>query len=198
MRPTVEAGCATPVKAQPRSLARRWARALFDVVVAEAQAGAPARLGSELDQLVRLMTSHGELAQALSDPRLRPEARRGIVLAIARRAGASELLLRLLGLLAQRDRLALLPALAAAYRERLNEESGILAAEVASAVPLAATQHEALGQALSSALGQKVAFEPRVDPELLGGVVVKVAGRSFDGSVRSQLESLRRRLAAGS
>jgi F-type H+-transporting ATPase subunit delta len=196
VRPTAEGGRTPAVKAQPRSLARRWARALFDV--AAAQPAEPARLGNELEEFLRRLTTHSELSHSLADPRLRPEARRGLVLAVARQAGGSELLLRLLGLLALRDRLALLPALAGAYRERLNEQAGTLPAEAVSAVPLAAAQRQALEQALGAALGRAVTIDARVEPELLGGVLVRVGGRSFDGSVRGQLASLRRRLAVDS
>jgi F-type H+-transporting ATPase subunit delta len=198
VRLSAEGGRASEVKAQPRNLARRYARALLDVAAADADRDAPQQLRAELAGFARLLETNGELARALAHPGLRPENRRKVLAAVARKAGASALLVRLLELLAARGRLELLPALHEAYAEQLNEKAGILSALAVSAVPFAGAQEKALGTALAAVAGKTIELETQVDPALLGGVLVQVAGRTYDGTVRAQLAALRRRLAAGS
>ena len=115
---------------------------------------------------------------------------------MARRLQASERLQRLLELLLARDRIALLPAIAEAYAERVNARRGIVSAEVVSAVPLGAAQRTALVKALRRVSGLEVDIVTREDPELLGGVRVRMAGRTYDGTVRGRLAALRRHLSA--
>jgi F-type H+-transporting ATPase subunit delta len=99
--------------------------------------------------------------------------------------------------LGARDRLGLLGEVAAAYSDLANASQGVVAAAVVSAVPLAPAQRKALEQALA---GQASSIEltSEVEPGLVGGLVIRMAGRTYDGSVRTRLAALRRRLAASS
>ena len=184
------------LKEQPRALARRYAKALLDV--ARAQGARPAALEQELRGLVRLIDGSFELRSALSLPTLRAEARLRLVRALAEAGKGSPLLRLLLELLAERDRLALLPALAEEFAEARNAAEGRASAEAVTAVPLAQPQRAALSSALGEAVGKTVELKARVDPALLGGVLVKLGGRTYDGSVRGRLAALRARLASGS
>ena len=87
-----------------------------------------------------------------------------------------------------------LPDLAEAYRERLLAHQNIVRAEVTSAVPLSPEKTKALDESLSKVTGKKVELSTSVDPELLGGVVAKIGSTVYDGSVRTQLEQLRKEL----
>jgi F-type H+-transporting ATPase subunit delta len=107
----------------------------------------------------------------------------------------SPLVKRLIELLSTRDRLALLAAVAEAYAQLANAALGVVAAEAVSAVPLAAEQKQALESALKGDAAS-VELVERVDPALVGGLVVSAFGRTYDGSVRTRLNALRRRLAA--
>jgi F-type H+-transporting ATPase subunit delta len=115
-----------------------------------------------------------------------------VLAAVAERAGASPLLKRLLGLLADRDRASLLPEVAEAYAELANAAHAIVSADVVSAVPLADVQQ----QCLAAALGGKVELRCHLDPALVAGLLVRVGGTTYDGSVRTRLAALRRRLAS--
>ncbi len=115
--------------------------------------------------------------------------------AVAGRAKASELLTRLVTLMGERDRLALLPMVAAAYAKLWNAQRGVVAAEAVTAIPLDEGQTRAVAKALGAATGREVDLQQRVDPRLLGGMLVKMDGRTYDGSVRARLTSLRRTLA---
>jgi F-type H+-transporting ATPase subunit delta len=88
----------------------------------------------------------------------------------------------------------LLPAIAEAYALAFNEARGVVTAAAVSAVALDAPQREALGQALGKAAGKEVELETSVDASVLGGVSVTMGGRTFDGTVKAQLQALRRRL----
>lgn len=175
----------------PRVLARRYARALLDVAGREGATTALA-LRDELRALAPLVSGHAGLRRALLHPGLGAERRRRVLAALAERAGASVLLRRLLDLLASRDRVALLPDVVEAYAELANASWGIVSAEAVSAVALP----EAQGRALAAALGGAVELRTRVDPALVGGLLVRVGGRTYDGTVRARLAALRRRLAA--
>ncbi len=197
MRGGTEGGRAQAVKGHSRALARRYARALLAVAATHSPEAA-SELRTELQALARLLATSPELTKTLLHPGLGAGPRRRLLAAVAERAGASPLMRRLLELVAERDRLRLLPALAEAYAEELNAQQGVAAASAATTVPLTDTQRQQLGAALAGALGKRVELATRLDPALVGGVLVEVGGRSYDGSVRTQLLALRRRLAAGS
>ena len=110
---------------------------------------------------------------------------------------ANPALAKLLLLLASRDRLALLPDLAAAYRERVLDHLQVIRGEVRSAMPLAADRLTALEQSLARATGRRVVLEAKVDPAIIGGVVTRLGSTVFDGSVTTQLEKLKQTLVEG-
>ena len=174
----------------PRALARRYARALLHVAEREG-AGPALALRDELRAFGPLVEGHPELRRALHHPGLGVEARRRVLAALAGRAGASVLLRRLLDLLASRDRFFLLPDVVEAYAEIANAAQGVVSAEVVSAVALP----EAQSRALAAALGGAVELRGRVDPGLVGGLLVQVGGMTYDGTVHTRLAALRRRLA---
>ena len=179
-----------------RSQARQYARALL--TVAQEQGGDQAlRLRDELRQLSALTGTHPGLRAAL-DARGVTLADRGRALAaIAEVAGASPLVPRLLGLLARKDHLSLLPALADTYAQLVNAARGIVPVEATGAVDLSAEQERALVEALRAATGSEVELATKVEPGVLGGLRVKMGGRTYDGTVSAQLQALRRRLASG-
>jgi F-type H+-transporting ATPase subunit delta len=197
VRVSTDGRVAAAVRGQPRAIARRYAKALLEVARAQGL-GVPAALHGELSSFAKSFEASPELRRALQHPTLRAEARRKVVGALAETGGASPLLRRLLDLVATRDRLELLPALAEEYAEARNAAEGRVSAEAVTAVPLADTQKAGVSSALSSAIGKAVELRTRVDPALLGGVLVKLGGRSYDGTVRGQLAALRVRLASGS
>jgi F-type H+-transporting ATPase subunit delta len=173
-----------------RALVRRYARALVSVATENSE-DAALKLGDELRAFASLLERTPELRATLLQPTLRPGPRRGILTALAVRVRASDLLRRLLLLLADRDRLSILPALAEAYADQLNAERGIVTAEAVSALPLATAQR----RALETALGKAATIKSRVDPAILGGLLVRLGGQTYDGTVRTQLATLRQRLA---
>ena len=178
------------------ALARRYARALLDVAAAKGRT-TPLELRDELRGFASELEAHAGLRKALAQPTLGAEAKRKLVTALADAAKASPLLSKLVEVLAARDRLGLLGEVAAAYSDLANASQGVVAAEVVSAVPLAPAQRKALEQALAGQAGS-IELTSEVEPGLVGGLVMRMAGRTYDGSVRTRLAALRRRLAASS
>jgi F-type H+-transporting ATPase subunit delta len=136
----------------------------------------------------------GDLQRALTHPALPTDKKKKIAAGVWK-SDATPLLLRLLALLIERDRMTLLPAVHEAYVELWNAQRGIVSAQVLSATPLDAPQQQALAQAAKKLAGHDVELTASVDPALLGGVVLRMNGRTYDGSIRAQLRALKMRLA---
>jgi F-type H+-transporting ATPase subunit delta len=121
-----------------------------------------------------------------------------VLRAVVEKTGGSPLLGRLVALLANRERIGMLGALVQAYSQELGAAQGVVAATAVSAVPLDDSQRDALTRALGASAGKRVELTSQVDPAVLGGLLVRMGGQNYDGTVRGQLLALRRRLAAGS
>jgi F-type H+-transporting ATPase subunit delta len=176
-----------------RTSAARYARAIFEVAQKEADLTV---VQSDLNGIITAASENPELKRVLGSRALPEAARRSIVLAIGERMGVSVPVARLLGLLADRRRLELLPEIATLYTERLLEHQNVVQAEVTSAVPLSPEATARLQASLSSATGKQITMRVSVDPLLLGGVVARVGSTVYDGSVRTQLKKMRDRLVA--
>ena len=174
-----------------RASAVRYARALLDVVIKE---GNPEEVEQQLSALAGLFAGNPELQKALTNPSVPAPAKRGIVEKVVSRMKPSPVLGKLMLMLADRDRLALLPELATAYRERLMEHRQIVRAEVTTAVPLPADRAAQFEQRLAAATGRRVTMTTSVDPSLIGGAVARVGSIVYDGSIAAQLARMRERL----
>jgi F-type H+-transporting ATPase subunit delta len=90
-----------------------------------------------------------------------------------------------------------LPAVAAHFDRLLDQSRGIVAATVTSAAPLSPDEAKAVGSRVEAMTGKQVRLTAAVDPELIGGLVVRVGDQWIDASVRGRLERLREQLVAG-
>lgn len=171
-----------------RSSAARYARALLDVSRKE---GDPRAAERELAALVSLAAGNAQLARALVNPAI-PVARKAALLdEILARLSAGPVLRKLLLLLAERDRLVLLPDLLDEYRRRLMESQNVVQAEITSAVPLAPDAVQAIERAIADRTGRQVVLTSRVDRGIIGGVVTRIGSLVYDGSVKRQLERMK-------
>lgn len=178
------------------AIARRYAKALLDVAVAESD---PVAVGTQLADVRSTIEGHDELRRVLTHPAVPSTRKRAAVEALlARDTRLASPVRKLLLLLADRDRLGLLGLLAEAYGEALRVHQHIVRADVTTAVPLSADAARALEHGLSRATGQRVTLETRVDPAILGGVIARLGSVIYDGSVTRQLERLKATLIAGS
>lgn len=176
-----------------RAIARQYANALFTVA---SKLNHTAEVGRDLTAFAELVSANAELRQVLETPAIAPKKKREFIEALLAAAGQpSGEVSRLLALLAERDRLPFLADITAAYVARANEADRVVTADVVTAVELSADRQGALAAALGRATDRQVTVTGRVDPAILGGVIARVGGMVFDGSVASQLERLRQRLA---
>jgi F-type H+-transporting ATPase subunit delta len=175
-----------------RTAATRYARALLEVAIKEQQD--PEAIERQLAEFVDLLKAHATLEKVLLNPAVPAPRKRAAVAALIADAKLSFALGKLLVLLAERDRLVLLPDMLAAYRDRLLDYRNVVRAEVVTATPLAGDRAQAVERSLAQLTGRKVTMETRVDPALIGGVVARVGSIVYDGSIATQLQKMKQKL----
>lgn len=172
------------------AVARRYAKALF-ALAKEEQA-----LEQTVEQLQRMaaLVDDPAIGPTLRSPLLSAERRRQLAQTLARELSLSDLLTRFVGVLADQQRLKQLPAMAEYFQLLLDQELGQVRITMRSARTLDAQQQEQIAGVFARLTGKQVVPTVAVDPELLGGVVVEVGSKVYDGSVRTQLERLAKEL----
>lgn len=168
--------------------ARRYAQAVFELGDKEHIADRQAEL-EEIANLGRDAT----IAAYLENPKIHFKDK--FRLLNERLGDVDPMILNLVYLLITRDRVNMLPDIAAEYQYLVDECNGVERAEVTTAVPLDDEARRNLIQKLSDITGKKIIIESEyVDPALIGGVVVKVAGKLMDGSTQGKLEALKKKI----
>ena len=173
--------------------ATRYARALLDVAVKE-QADLD-RIERELTSIVDLFRQYPALEQVFLNPVVPVPRKRAAMDALTARAGVLPIVAKLLGVLAERDRLVLVPVLHAAYRDRLLDYRHVVRAEVTTTTPLTPERAKSIETSLARLTGRTIALSTKVDPALIGGVVTRIGSTVYDASVTRHLERMREKLA---
>jgi F-type H+-transporting ATPase subunit delta len=177
-----------------RASARRYARALFDVV---SKSGDVDRTLDELKALGGAITGHAELERALTSAGVPVSAKQSVVRELLALQPVSKVVARLMTLIVENDDVNELAVIVEEFEQRVLELHQVVKAEITSAVPLAADKMAAIEASLAAAAGSRVVITSRVDPAILGGVVAKVGSRVYDGSVVRHLARIRARLVSG-
>ncbi len=173
-------------------LARRYAKAIFDLGSAQ---GGLDKIGADLRTLAQAMKVSPELAQTLSSPAIKRSDRRKVLDALMQHIGVVSATRNTVYLLLDGERLSALPMISREIDRMIEEKAGRVSAEVTSAKPLDPSQLSQITAALEKLSGKKVSVSSRQDPDLLGGVVAKVGDTVYDGSLRTQLRTLRDELS---
>jgi F-type H+-transporting ATPase subunit delta len=168
-------------------LAGRYAVALFELAREQEALDAVA---ADFGGLDAMLEQNADLRRLIRSPVISREEQGRAIVALAGRAGFHRLTGQFLGLLAHKRRLFALPQVAAVYLAMLGEHKGEVSAELTSAVALSAAQLEAVKHRLAAAIGQTVTVATAVDPNILGGLVVRVGSRMIDASLRTKLQRL--------
>ena len=169
-------------------LAGRYATAVFELAQEEKSVDALAR---DFTALKAMIAESPELSLFVRAPVFsRDEHKKGMD-ALLRRMEASPLTVRFVLTLAQKRRLYALAEIIRAFETMLARQRGEVDAEVTSAQPLNDAQTAELKRVLKATLGRDARLEVKVDPSLLGGLIVKVGSRMIDSSLRTKLEGLR-------
>ena len=170
------------------SLARRYARAVVELGT---QGGNLDKLGADLRSLARAMHDSAELVTVLTNPAIRRADRRRVIDGLLHAVGSEPHTKNLVYLLLDGERMSSLESISREVDAMIEARAGRMLAEVTSARPLDAAQLSQITAALEQVSGKKVAVTKREDPNLLGGVVAKLGDTVYDGSLRTQLRTLR-------
>ncbi len=173
-----------------RAAAMRYARALLEVSEGDAELE---RVERELASFVELTETHPVLGSCLVNPSVAPAKKQALMVELIPKLGVSDVTRRLLTMLADRDRLAILKEILEVYRERLEERRGVVRAAVTTASPLSPERVRGIVASLESATGKEVRIETGVDAALVGGMVTQIGSTVYDGSISRHLARLRRR-----
>jgi F-type H+-transporting ATPase subunit delta len=176
-----------------RAAATRYARALFDVALKER--GDLQQIEEQLAAFVDLLSQHPLLERVLVNPAVPVPRKRAVVSELSGRLDIGPVLAKLLILLAERDRLVLLPDLLSTYGDRLLDHQHVVRAEVTTATPLTTARAQEIERRLAHVTGRTVTMTSRVDPAIIGGVIARIGSTVYDASVTRQLEKIRSRLA---
>jgi F-type H+-transporting ATPase subunit delta len=171
------------------SIARRYARALL---AASTELGRADAVLEELETMVKAMADSKDVKGLFESPGFTRQERQGFVEAFAKLARFEQPTVSFLGLLVDRGRTEHIEQIARIYRQLADEAAGRVRALVSSPKPLDAKARESLKAALAKMTGKTIQLEEKVDPTLVGGLVAKVGDRVFDGSLKTQLESIRK------
>jgi len=173
------------------SVARRYARALLEA----SAPGAVVGISDQVSALADLVASNPALADVIRNPAYSRVQRHGVVEGLIQvLKPESATLPNFLRLLVDRHRLALLPDIARLFRDMADEKAGRIRGVVVSAIPLDPQSIRQLEQTLSQVVQKQVVLETRVDREVLGGVSTQVGSVVYDGTLRTQLDDLKRAL----
>jgi F-type H+-transporting ATPase subunit delta len=175
-----------------KSAAIRYARALFDVALAEKSD--LDRVTQELAGVNDLFERQPTLRKVMLNPAVPVPRKRAAMTELTTIAKTSPMVTKLLQLLAERDRLIILPDLALAFRDRLNAHRKVVRAEVTTATPLPTDKAQVIETRLAQVTGRTVQMSTKVDPRIIGGLVAKVGSTVYDASVTRQLEKMKQRL----
>ena len=170
------------------AIAERYAGALFELARDDA---ALEKIEGEMKTLAGAISASKDLRTVLQSPVYGAEDQTRAVLAVAEKAGLSPLLKNFIGLVAKNRRLFALADMAAAYLRRMAAHRGEVVAEAVSAAPLNDDQTRRLRAEIERVVGKAVNLSAKVDPELLGGLVVKVGSIMIDSSLKTKLARLK-------
>ena len=173
---------------QTGGIAERYATALFDLAEDD---HALAELENDVGSFATLHDQSDDLQAFIRSPVYRAEEQVRAIEAVLKQAGVGGLVANFFKVVAKNRRLAATPEIIAAFRRLVAKHRGQVTAEVTSAEPLSETHVAAIKDALKASLGKDVTLDTRVDPSLIGGLIVKVGSRMVDSSLKTKLSSLK-------
>lgn len=175
-------------------VAGRYAAALFDLAVEQNNV---AGVELDLEKFKLLCDESPDLVRLVRSPVIAADDQARALAAVLDKAGIDPLTRNFFNLVARNRRLFSAPDMVRAFKALAAKARGEVTAEVASAHPLTDVQSEALKAVLKQAVGKDVMLSAKVDPSLIGGLVVKLGSRMVDSSLRTKLANLSLSLKGG-
>jgi F-type H+-transporting ATPase subunit delta len=173
-------------------LAQVYARALFEVALEQGKVDV---LREQLAQLADAVAESRQLATFFFSPYFSPQEKKDALDRVLE--GADPTFLNFIRVLIENHRMPVLFRVRDEYQRLWEEEQRLLPVEITSAVELDSKTAERLGRSIGERTGRRVQLASRVDPEIIGGIVLRVGNSILDASIRNRLEQLRRQVAQG-
>jgi F-type H+-transporting ATPase subunit delta len=173
-------------------LAQVYGRSLFQVAL---EHGRVDELREQLIQFAQALEEHRELAVFFFSPYFSSSEKRQSLDTLLE--GADEIFLNFLSLLIENHRMPVIFRIRQEYQRLWDEHNRTLPVEITSAIALDRDTTESLGRSIGERAGRKVTLAARVDPDILGGIIIRVGNSILDASIRNRLEQLRRHVAQG-
>ena len=178
-----------------RTVSRRYAKSLMAVAVE--RGASPEDVLGDLEKASTFLAEQPRILELFKNPKLPKSDRLGALerfLAVSR---LQPLIQNFLRLLLRKQRIDILGGIVEEFRALADAQAGIIRAEVTSAAPLTDAVVELIRSRLAARFGKKIILSLAVEPELIGGLVVKAGSLTFDGSLRSQLNAIQSQLLEG-
>jgi F-type H+-transporting ATPase subunit delta len=173
-------------------LAQVYGRSIFQVALEQ---GKLDELREQIGQFADALDQNRDLAVFFFSPYFSTAEKQDALGRVLE--GAEEILLNFLSLLIENHRMPVIFRIRQQYERLWEEENRLLPVEITSAIELDQATTESLGRTIGERAGRKVTLAARVDPDILGGIVVRVGNSILDASIRNRLEQLRRHVAQG-
>ena len=176
----------------PTGLAERYALALLGLAddLRRTEPGALDRIAADLQSLLELWQNDVGFRAFVADPRLGSADQKAGAFALLGRAGIGTEVRNLVGVLITNRRLSQLATVASAFGAKLNERRGQQIAYVTTAHGLSDTQRAQIAARLTEAGFSGVQLDEKVEPAILGGLIIRIGSRLYDNSIKSKLQRL--------
>ena len=176
------------------AVANRYANALVDLVLEPGSTLKPEDAIAQLRSVAQMIGASAELRNALLTPAIQTSRKRATMGKLLERMSASHLIRNFLYVIIDRRRIGIIQEIREAFELLLDERLGFVRAEVTSATALNQQRSASLESELSRLTGKRMRLRFAVDAELLGGAVARIGSTVYDGSLRGNLQQLRRQL----
>jgi F-type H+-transporting ATPase subunit delta len=176
-----------------RAISRRYATALYEEA---SSTGVVDRVDSDVDLLLSTIEDSHDLQLLLASPIVNAEKKEAILSRLFK-PHVSELVHSFLALITRKHRESIIAGMLSSYRQLRLEQQGIVEAHARVAKSLTDADRDRLESSIAKMIDSSVDLDVEEDPDLLGGVVVRIGDRVYDGSLRRQLNVLRRQLQGG-
>ena len=169
-------------------VARRYAKALVESLKETSRLDP---VGANLREFAELFETSREFRVALANPAIPMTTKKAVLNAVLEKLKMDPLAASMIQLALENGRIGLLPLVAEEFEEMANSALGRVRVGITSARPLSSEEEKAMKESLKKFTGKTAVMSVKEDPSLIGGVVVRIGGSVYDGSVKNQLKALK-------
>lgn len=170
-----------------KELSRRYTTAVFELAKSEKKLS---KLEKDLAEIEAIVRDSKELQRLINSPLISTNEQIAVLKEICKKAGFDSLTMNFLLVVARNRRLEFLPQIVASFRSRIQEEAGQVKAEVISAEKLGAAEIKKIEKEISAKTKKDIQLIEKIDPEIIGGLIIKLGSKMYDYSVRSRLSRM--------